>query len=116
MRNYILKRLLLIPLTLLGILLVNFVIIQFAPGGPVEQTLAKYRGLGAGGEAAAAVSSQLSSGKYQGSQGVPEDLIKELEKQFGFDKPAYVRFLKCLRITPVLISARAFTKTKPFCS
>ena len=43
MRNYILKRLLLIPLTLLGILLVNFIIIQFAPGGPVEQTLAKYR-------------------------------------------------------------------------
>lgn len=45
MRNYILKRLLLIPLTLLGILAINFVIIQFAPGGPVEHTLAKYRGI-----------------------------------------------------------------------
>ena len=45
MRNYIIKRLLLIPLTLLGILLVNFAIIQLAPGGPVEHTLAKYRGM-----------------------------------------------------------------------
>lgn len=112
MRNYILKRLLLIPLTLLGILLVNFVIIQFAPGGPVEQTLAKYRGLGAGGEAAAAVSSQLSSGKYQGSQGVPEDLVKELEKQFGFDKPAYVRFFKMLKDYTCFDFGKSFYKDK----
>ena len=112
MRNYILKRLLLIPLTLLGILLVNFIIIQFAPGGPVEQTLAKYRGLGAGGEAAAAVSSQLSSGKYQGSQGVPEDLIKELEKQFGFDKPAYVRFFKMLKDYTCFDFGKSFYKDK----
>lgn len=112
MRNYILKRLLLIPLTLLGILLVNFVIIQFAPGGPVEQTLAKYRGLGAGGEAAATVSSQLSSGKYQGSQGVPEDLVKELEKQFGFDKPAYVRFFKMLKDYACFDFGKSFYKDK----
>ena len=112
MRNYILKRFLLIPLTLLGILLVNFVIIQFAPGGPVEQTLAKYRGLGAGGEAAAAVSSQLSSGQYQGSQGVPEDLIKELEKQFGFDKPAYVRFFKMLKDYTCFDFGKSFYKDK----
>ena len=44
MRNYIIKRLLLIPITLLGILALNFVIVQFAPGGPIEHTLAKYRG------------------------------------------------------------------------
>lgn len=112
MRNYILKRLLLIPLTLLGILLVNFVIIQFAPGGPVEQTLAKYRGLGAGGEAATTVSSQLSSGKYQGAQGVPEDLIKELEKQFGFDKPAYVRFFKMLKDYACFDFGKSFYKDK----
>ena len=112
MRNYILKRLLLIPLTLLGILLVNFIIIQFAPGGPVEQTLAKYPGLGAGGEAAAAVSTQHSSGKYQASQRVPEDLIKELEKQFGFDKPAYVRFFKMLKDYTCFDFGKSFYKDK----
>ena len=112
MRNYILKRLLLIPVTLFGILLVNFVIIQFAPGGPVEQTLAKYRGLTAGGEAASAVSTQLSSGKYQGAQGVPEDLVKELEKQFGFDKPAYVRFFKMLNDYATFDFGKSFYKDK----
>ncbi len=112
MRNYILKRLLLIPLTLLGIMLVNFTIIQFAPGGPVEQTLAKYRGLGVGGEAAIGVSSQLSSGKYQGSQGVPEDLVKELEKQFGFDKPVHIRFFKMLKDYALFDFGKSFYKDK----
>lgn len=112
MRNYIIKRLLLIPLTLFGILLVNFAIIQFAPGGPVEQTLAKYRGLGVGGEAAAGVSMQLDSGKYQGSQGVPEDLVKELEKQFGFDKPAHMRFFKMLKDYALFDFGKSFYKDK----
>ncbi len=112
MRNYIIKRLLLIPLTLFGILLVNFAIIQFAPGGPVEQTLAKYRGLGAGGEASVGVSTQLNSGKYQGSQGVPEDLILELEKQFGFDKPAHIRFFKMLKDYALFDFGKSFYKNK----
>lgn len=112
MRNYIIKRLLLIPLTLLGILLVNFAIIQFAPGGPVEQTLAKYRGFGMGGEAASGVSAQLGSGKYQGSQGVPEDLVKELEKQFGFDKPAHIRFFKMLKDYALFDFGKSFYKDK----
>jgi len=112
MRNYIIKRLLLIPLTLFGIMLVNFAIIQFAPGGPVEQTLAKYRGLGVGGEAAIGISTQLSSGKYQGSQGVPEDLVKELEKQFGFDKPAHIRFFKMLKDYALFDFGKSFYKDK----
>jgi len=112
MRNYIIKRLFLIPLTMFGILLVNFTIIQFAPGGPVEQTLAKYRGIGMGGEAAIGVSSQLDSGKYQGSQGVPEDLIKELEKQFGFDKPAHIRFFKMLKDYALFDFGKSFYKDK----
>jgi len=112
MRNYIIKRLFLIPLTMFGILLVNFTIIQFAPGGPVEQTLAKYRGIGMGGEAAIGVSSQLDSGKYQGSQGVPEDLIKELEKQFGFDKPAHIRFFKMLKHYALFDFGKSFYKDK----
>ena len=96
MRNYIFKRILLIPLTLLGILFINFLIIQLAPGGPVEHTLAQYRGMNVDGKAqfssAAQMHMESSATKYQGSQGVPEELIKELEKQFGFDKPAHVRF------------------------
>lgn len=100
MRNYVIKRLLLIPLTLLGILLVNFSIIQLAPGGPVEQTLAKYRGMNVNATSQISGSSQMhldSSSSYQGAQGVPEDLVKELEKQFGFDKPIHERFIKMIK-------------------
>ena len=98
MRNYIIKRLLLIPLTLLGILTINFVIIQMAPGGPVEYMLAKYRGMNVSStgnlSAAAQMDVSKSNSQYQGAQGVPEDLVKELEKQFGFDKPVHERFIK----------------------
>ena len=102
MRSYIFKRLLLIPLTLLGILSLNFVIIQFAPGGPIEHTLAKYQGMNVDSKGQFAGTSGLnnavaaSESKYQGARGVPEELIKELEKQFGFDQPLYVRYLKML--------------------
>ena len=101
MRNYIIKRILLIPITILGILALNFVIVQFAPGGPVEHVLAQYRGMNTettgaiSGSGAAYMESRAD--KYQGASGVPEDLIKELEKQFGFDKPAYVRFYKMVK-------------------
>ena len=100
MQNYIIKRLLLIPVTLLGILALNFVIIQFAPGGPVEHILAKYSGMNVDAKSSVSGSSimqqQTSANKYQGARGVPEDLILELEKQFGFDKPAYIRFFKMI--------------------
>lgn len=101
MRNYIFKRILLIPVTLFGILVINFMIIQMAPGGPVEHTLAKYRGLNVDAKSQFSSSAQMNmdtaGSKYQGAQGVPEDLIKELEKQFGFDKPVHVRFAKMLK-------------------
>lgn len=100
MRNYIIKRLLLIPVTLLGILLINFLIVQLAPGGPVEHTLAKYRGMNTEATATISGSSQMhldSGTKYQGAQGVPEELVKELEKQFGFDKPAHIRLWKMIK-------------------
>ena len=101
MRNYIIKRLLLIPLTLLGILTLNFLIVQFAPGGPVEHTLAKYRGFNVDAKSqfssTAQMNMQNSSSKYQGAQGVPEELVKELEKQFGFDKPPHIRFAKMVK-------------------
>lgn len=101
MRNYIFKRILLIPATLFGILIINFMIIQMAPGGPVEHTLAKYRGLNVDAKSQFSASAQMNmdtaGSKYQGAQGVPEDLIKELEKQFGFDKPLHIRFVKMLK-------------------
>ena len=102
MRNYIIKRLALIPLTLLGILLLNFVIIQFAPGGPVEYMLAKYQGMNTDSKSSLSSTTQVNMNnaqrsQYQGAQGVPEDLVKALEKQFGFDKPASERFLKMVK-------------------
>ena len=98
MLAYILRRLLLILPTLFGILLINFIIIQAAPGGPVEQMIAKLEGFdaasggatgrisGGGGEVAVAGSS------YRGAQGLDPDLVAEIEKMYGFDKPAPERF------------------------
>ncbi len=95
MGAYISRRLLLMIPTLLGIMLINFTLIQFVPGGPIEtiiaqmesETNATTRISGGGSEVGSA-----SSSKYQGARGLPEDFIKDLEKQFGFDKPAYQRF------------------------
>ena len=121
MRNYIIKRLLLIPLTLFGILALNFIIVQFAPGGPVEHILAQYRGMNtdATSSVSGAASAHLegaSSSKYQGASGVPEDLIKELERQFGFDKPAYYRFLKMIKDYSLFDFGKSFYQDKTVAS
>ncbi len=97
MSDYILRRLLLIIPTLFGILLLNFVIIQAAPGGPVEQTIARLEGLDAAtGGATGRITGgggEVSVGTgYRGAQGLDPDLIKEIEKMYGFDKPAGERF------------------------
>lgn len=101
MRTYILKRLLLIPLTLWGIITINFAIIQLAPGGPVDYMLAQYRGINTDSKSqftgTAEVNTKAAESKYVGAQGVPEDLVKALEKQFGFDKPWYYRYGKMLK-------------------
>ena len=114
MKNYILKRLLLIPLTLLGILCLNFVIVQFAPGGPVEHVLAKYRGMNVNATGAITGGAELSSAQsqYQGAQGVPDELVKELEKQFGFDKPAYQRLGKMIADYAVFDFGKSFYQDK----
>jgi microcin C transport system permease protein len=97
---YIIRRLILIVPTLFGIMLINFVIIQAAPGGPVEQVLAQLEQVGgaaaeritrAGGELAGAAATQ-ERGAYRGAQGLDPAFIAELERQFGFDKPAHERF------------------------
>ena len=98
MRNYIVKRLLLIPVTMFGILLINFGIVQLAPGGPVEYMLAQYKGMdtAATGNINAGMPN-MNEQKYQGAKGVPDDLVKELEKQFGFDKPVHERLWKMIK-------------------
>jgi len=98
MAAYILRRLLLIIPTLVGIMIINFTLIQFVPGGPVEQVLARLDGEGnafesfAGGGDAGAGEQIGGDERYLGARGLPEDFIEDLEKQFGFDKPAYQRF------------------------
>ncbi|MGS7249687.1 MULTISPECIES: microcin C ABC transporter permease YejB [Pseudomonas] len=85
MTSYILRRLLLIIPTLLAILLVNFAIVQAAPGGPVEQAVARLQGLGAGAPAARA---EVVHGESRASRGLDPKLIEEIKRQYGFDKSA----------------------------
>jgi microcin C transport system permease protein len=101
MHQYILKRLLLIIPTLLGIMTLNFFIVQVAPGGPVEQAIAKYQGIDA--DATSRITSgtnseikQSGSSKYRGAQGVDAEYIAALEKLYGFDKPLYERYFSML--------------------
>jgi len=108
MGAYILRRLLLIIPTLLGIMVVNFAIINAAPGGPVEQVLAKLQGTAVGATARFSGSGQGEVGRaaagtgagttsaYRGAQGLDPELIKDIERQFGFDKPAPERFLRMM--------------------
>ncbi len=98
MLSYVLRRLLLIIPTLFGILLLNFIIIQAAPGGPVEQMIAKLEGFeAAAGGATGRISGgggevTVASSNYRGAQGLDPELIKEIERMYGFDKPAHERF------------------------
>ena len=100
MISYIIRRLCLILPTLLGIMLINFTLVQFVPGGPIEQIIA-------GLESDASVFDNMAGGageirdiskaeSYLGSKGLPEDFIADLEVQFGFDKPPLTRFLDML--------------------
>lgn len=103
MGNYILRRLLLTIPTLFGIMLVNFTLTQFVPGGPIEAYIAKAQGegdvlknvTGSSGDPGMNADSGADQ-KYIGARGLPPEFIKQLEVQFGFDKPAYVRFGKMM--------------------
>ena len=108
MMGYIARRLLFMIPTLFGILLINFVIIQAAPGGPVEQLIVKLTTPGAGGAAdriggggdmgagAGSVTAGNQAG-YRGAQGIDPDLIAQIKQQYGFDKPAPERFWLMLK-------------------
>jgi microcin C transport system permease protein len=91
MWSYILKRLLFMIPTLLGILTITFVIVQFVPGGPVEQLVSQLQGRESGGEGPAAADSG-----YRGRQGVDAKRIEEIRKLYGFDKPAHERYFQML--------------------
>jgi microcin C transport system permease protein len=107
MGAYIIKRILLMIPTLLGIMLMTFAVIQFVPGGPIEQVIARMQGTGTdatsritgdtGNEAGGNQQTQTGTGgetafKYRGAQGLDPEFIKDLERQFGFDKPVHERF------------------------
>jgi len=102
MGAYILRRLFLIIPTLIGIMLINFALIQFVPGGPIEQIIAQMEDGSAGatdrftGGSGDDSVGQSESSEYKGARGLPPELIADLEKQFGFDKPPVERFLTML--------------------
>ena len=104
MLSYILRRLLLIIPTLFGIMVINFAVVQAAPGGPVEQMIARIRhsdteatsrvsgaGLSDLGARQSALQSNVGTA-YRGAQGIDPAIIKDIEKMYGFDKPPLERF------------------------
>ncbi len=118
MGAYIVRRLLLIIPTLLLIMLINFLVVQAAPGGPVEQIIANLTGQGAdittrvtqggAGESIQSSGGVSGGGKYRGAQGLDPDFVIELEKQFGFDKPLHERFFGMLKNYAVLDFGESF--------
>tara|TARA_R110002110_G_scaffold92057_7_gene239626 strand:+ start:5405 stop:6514 length:1110 start_codon:yes stop_codon:yes gene_type:complete len=110
MSAYILRRILLMIPTIFGIMAVSFVLVQFAPGGPIERIVAQLQGtdvsatarIGGAGSGDFGQQSQMSgadsalNSKYRGAQGLDPEFIKSLEVQFGFDKPAHERFAKMI--------------------
>jgi microcin C transport system permease protein len=111
MLSYIARRLLLIIPTLWAIITINFFIVQIAPGGPVDQAIADMQGLGSSGGAAlqriagseagdlpGSGARALDSGsKYRGARGLDPEVIAEIEKRYGFDKPLLVRYVEMLK-------------------
>ena len=101
MLAYILKRLLLMVPTLLGVLTITFIVIQFVPGGPVEQVLAEARASQKGGE-----------GAYKASRDIDKKQIEELKKLYGFDKPAHVRYVEMLVSFATFDLGKSFMQNK----
>jgi len=101
MAAYILRRVLLMFPTLFGIMVINFALVQFVPGGPIEQIIARLEGggdvfAGISGGADAGIDMQQDGGTYLGARGLPPEFIAELERQFGFDKPPLERFVNMM--------------------
>ncbi len=124
MTAYILRRLALMVPTLFGILLINFLIIQAAPGGPVEQLVAQIKNpqgatasrTGPAGDMATAASMQSSTSAYRGAQGIDPDLLADIRRQYGFDKPAPERFWLMLKSYARLDFGTSFFRDRPVLS
>jgi len=99
---YFLKRLILMVPTLLGVLTVTFIVIQFVPGGPVEQVLAEARASQKGGEGSA----------YKASRDIDKKQVEELKKLYGFDKPAHIRYFEMLQNFARFDLGRSFMQNK----
>jgi microcin C transport system permease protein len=108
MLAYILRRLMLVIPTLLGIMVINFFIIQAAPGGPVEQMISqiqgtavdateRFSGSSSGGETVRSATGDSGGGAYRGARGLPKELIERIEKMYGFDKPIVERFFLMMK-------------------
>jgi microcin C transport system permease protein len=102
MFSYLLKRLILMVPTLLGVLTVTFIVIQFVPGGPVEQVLAEARASQKGGEGSA----------YKAGRDIDKKQIEELKKLYGFDKPAHIRYVEMLGNFARFDLGRSFMQNK----
>jgi microcin C transport system permease protein len=118
---YILRRLALIIPTLLGILTLNFFIIQAAPGGPVEQMIARLQGLdvaaaarvsGPGGDGGNTASQASSSSAYRGAQGLDPDVVKRIERMYGFDRPVWERYVRMLADYATFDLGESFFRSK----
>ncbi|MFD1883455.1 microcin C ABC transporter permease YejB [Paracoccus pacificus] len=104
MGAYILRRLLLVIPTIIGIMIVNFTLTQFVPGGPIEQIAAQvqgegdvFRNIAGGGDTGQQDTGNAGGGGYAGARGLPPEFIAQLEKEFGFDKPPLQRFLLMMK-------------------
>lgn len=120
MLAYIIRRIAFMIPTVLGIMLISFAIVQFAPGGPVERIMAQLQGMDAGATgrfsgSGSDVGSQMQSmdTSYRGGQGLDQKLIEELNKQFGFDRPAHERFAKMVADYAVFDFGKSFFRDTP---
>ncbi|WP_445157728.1 microcin C ABC transporter permease YejB [Halomonas sp. E14] len=115
MSRYILRRLLLMIPTLIGIMLLNFIIVQAAPGGPIDQMLARFEGMDG------MASTRLDAGggdvvirdESRAARGIDPRFIEQLEQQFGFDKPAHERFLTMMRDYATFDFGNSFFRDRP---
>lgn len=126
---YIIRRLLLIIPTLIGIMVVNFAIVQVAPGGPIEQVLAQFEGTAVeatariGGTSQGEISDRSTKtgagaaaggqSRYRGAQGLDPEFIKDLERQFGFDKPPIERFWHMMKSYITFDFGNSFFRDRP---
>ncbi|MGH8678780.1 MAG: microcin C ABC transporter permease YejB [Burkholderiales bacterium] len=123
MTTYIIRRLLLMVPTLIGIMLINFIVVQAAPGGPVEQAIAQLTGQGSpiterltrsgtGEQLGAQAPVQPGKSRYRGAQGLDPEFVKQLEKRFGFDKPMHERFIQMMRSYLVFDFGQSFFRDR----